>query len=123
MRVVDGLVAGRRSLVDIRGAAAGHVRRPAPARPEHEREEEADGADHHEDDADRVDVEPGRRDVDGPGHDRTGRDENQADSDTHSGGPPWGCSRRRGFDSSGEAGVERATVRIGYGRPRWVTVG
>ena len=55
----------------------------APARPEHQRDEAAGQADHHEDHADRAEIDV--RDVvgHGPGEDRTDGDEYEADTDSH----------------------------------------
>src|SRR6185436_4651539 len=55
----------------------------APARPEDQREEETNRADDHQDPSDGGDVEPSDRRVDREGEDRTDRDQEQADSDSH----------------------------------------
>jgi hypothetical protein len=55
----------------------------APARPEDHRHQQADRADDHQDHADRVDVDARDGRVDGPGKDRTGCNENEADSNAH----------------------------------------
>ncbi len=89
--VLDGTgrYSARGALLDGgRGAAAVRSAEAAPARPEHERQDDADPADDHQDDPDRVDVEAGRGRVDRPGEDRTRGDQDQTDSDTHGEEPP-----------------------------------
>src|SRR5690349_10977006 len=88
--VDDGAPAGRAFRRD--GATA----EAAPGRPEHHRDEGADDADDEQDVADGVNVEAGRRDVDGESEDGADRDQDQADSDTHVVGSFLSSRRFRG---------------------------
>ena len=109
-----GLVAGRRRVVDDGRAAARPCADAAPRRPEHERQDESDHADDHQDDTDGVDVQPRHGGVDRPREDGPGCDQDQTDSDTHR--SSFGFSRRgrapdrAGYNGAGDFSVTARTV-------------
>src|SRR6187200_3048258 len=59
------------------------VAKPAPARPEDERSDEADGSDHDEDDTGDLQIDSRHLGVDGPCEDRTDGDQEDAETDSH----------------------------------------
>src|SRR5215475_4637096 len=87
-----------RNVVDRGRPAAG--RGTAPTRPEDQRDQQAGRTDDHQDHADRVDVDPRDPRVDGPGENRTNRNQDQTDSDTHFNSSL--VSLKRALDARGE---------------------
>src|SRR5919201_2892574 len=70
------------AFIDV-GPPPGEVPGPRPGRPEDQREQDAGGADRHENPADGVDVHRRRAGVDGEREDRADRYEKDSDSDAH----------------------------------------
>src|SRR5437879_3439906 len=68
---------------DRPASSFGRAAETAPAGPEDEREQCAEGADGEQDPTDRVDLDAAHRRVDSPDEDRPDRDEKKADSHTH----------------------------------------
>src|SRR5918993_2630661 len=109
-----------RAVLDVRRAAA-LAAEAAPRRPEDHREDEPEGADDHQDHADRLQLEALHRGVDRPGEDGADCDEKDAHSKTHSEPPVSGGCVLRGPGMSGSVG-KRSRHGIGYGLCRLAAV-
>src|SRR5438094_1940603 len=85
----------------------------APARPEDQREQHADRPDDQQDPADRVDVEPARRDVHGEREHRTDGDQKDADTNAH-----FRLLSLNGTEGVASVQEKRGNTGLGYGPRR-----